>query len=591
MLRTHYCGELRKKNVGEKVKLVGWVATRRDHGDIIFIDLRDRYGLTQIVFDPARNKEAHENSHALRNEYCVLVHGAVSERPVGTKNEKIPTGEIEIYVEKLEILSESLTLPFEVKDGENVSEEVRLKYRYLDLRRNSMQRKLEMRHKAYKHIINFLDSEKFLYIDTPMLTKSTPEGARDYLVPSRVQQGSFYALPQSPQIFKQILMVSGCERYFQLARCFRDEDLRADRQPEFMQIDIEMSFIDVEDIFDVCERMFKGLYLELLGKELKTPFPRMPHHEAVSRYGCDKPDTRFDVFLHELTEDVKDSEFKVFKNVVASGGKVIALAAPGYKDISRKEIDDLTAFVGEYGAKGLAYFKVEDTGLTSQISKFFNEATLKLFKEKTGAKPGDMIFMVADDKKTAYDAMSALRLKIGRDKNLIDKSRFNFLWIVDFPLFAYNKDEKRWESEHHPFTNFYPEDMAHIDKGDLGKVRSKSYDLVLNGSEIGSGSIRIHRRDVQKKIFDILGITDEECQVKFGFMLEAFQYGPPPHGGVAFGLDRLITLFTGDSSIREVIAFPKNQKGACPLSGAPSMVDEKQLRDLGIKLKPGQSNA
>jgi aspartyl-tRNA synthetase len=585
MIRTHNCGELNTKNIGKEATLSGWVASRRDHGEIIFMDLRDKHGVTQIVFDPEKNREVHKQAHELKNEFCIKVQGKVSPRPEGTVNPKIPTGEIEVEVDQIEVLSESATPPFEIKENINVSEEVRLKYRYLDLRRDVMQEKLKIKHKVYKYVMDFLDSEDFISVETPILTKSTPEGARDYLVPCRVQRGSFYALPQSPQIFKQLLMVAGVEKYFQLARCFRDEDLRADRQPEFTQLDMEMSFVEQDDIFDVCERMFKGLFEEVMKKDVEVPFERMDYDEAMGRYGSDKPDMRFEMFLYDLTEDIKESEFKVFKDVVSSGGIVTGLAAPGCAELSRKEIDVLTSYVGEFGAKGLAYFKVEKDKITSPITKFFSQDMLELFKKKTGAKDGDMIFMVADSKDVAQEALGALRLRIGREKGLVDTKKFKFLWVVNFPLFRFNKDENRWVSEHHPFTGFNEEDMKFLDEGELSKVRSKSYDLVLNGSEIGSGSVRIHRRDVQQKIFDVLGLTKEECRKKFGFLLDAFRYGPPPHGGIAFGMDRLITLFTGDSSIREVIPFPKTQKGISLLSGAPSSVTEEQLRELGIKLR------
>ncbi|HPN72830.1 MAG TPA: aspartate--tRNA ligase [Candidatus Omnitrophota bacterium] len=585
MTRTHNCAELSIGDSGKEVTLSGWVSSRRDHGEIIFVDLRDKHGVTQIVFDPARNRDTHLKAHDIRNEFCVKVRGRVAPRPEGTINKAISTGEIEVDVEDIEILSAAGTLPFEIKDGIQVSEDVRLRYRYLDLRRPSMQNKLKVRHKISKFIGDFLDGEGFISVETPMLTKSTPEGARDYIVPSRLQQGDFYALPQSPQIFKQLLMVAGVERYFQIVRCFRDEDLRADRQPEFTQIDMEMSFVEQDDILDICERMFKGLFSKVLGIEIETPFRRMDHAEAMSKYGSDKPDTRFDVLLSDITDEMASCGFKVFRSVISSGGRVMALAAPGYGSLSRKEIDELISFAGEYGAKGLAYLKVEENGLTSQISKFFTPEELKTIREKTSAVPGDMIFMVADDKDVAYQALGALRLKIGRDKGLIDRSRYDFLWVVNFPLFKFNKEEKRWVSEHHPFTSLAEEDMGFLDSGDLGKIRSKSYDLVLNGSEIGSGSIRIHNREVQNKIFSALGLTENECAEKFGFLLEAFSFGAPPHGGVAFGMDRLITLFTGDSSIREVIPFPKTQKGICPLTGAPSGVSEEQLRDLGIKIK------
>ncbi len=594
MIRTHTCGELTAKDIKRDVVLCGWIVARRDHGEIIFMDLWDKHGMTQIVFDPEENKTAHEKAHQLRNEYCVKIYGKVAKRPEGTINPKITTGEIEIDVDKIEVLSESDTTPFEIREDwgkKNISEEVRLKYRYLDLRRPSMLERLRIRHKVCKSFSDFLDGEGFISVETPMLTKSTPEGARDYLVPCRIQQGSFYALPQSPQIFKQLLMVGGVEKYFQIVRCFRDEDLRADRQPEFTQLDMEMSFVEQDDIFDVCERMFKKLFKDVAGVDIKIPFRRMDYDEAMDRYGSDKPDTRFDLFLHDLAGEVKDCDFKIFRDVLAAGGRVMGLAAPGYGGISRKEIDDLTSFAADHEARGLAYFKVEENGLVSPVAKFFSKGTLEALRERTGAKTGDMIFMVADaDKDIARGALGALRLKIGRDKGLIDQDRFDLLWVVNFPLFKWNRDEKRWVSEHHPFTLFREEDMEFLDKGELDKVRSLSYDCVLNGSEIASGSIRIHRRDIQKKIFDTLGLTKEECEVKFGFLLEAFKYGPPPHGGLAFGIDRLITMFTKDQSIREVIPFPKTQKGVCPLTGAPTPVDNKQLGELGLKLVKARNN-
>ncbi|MBU1084134.1 MAG: aspartate--tRNA ligase [Candidatus Omnitrophota bacterium] len=591
MIRTHTCGELTAGDKGKEVVLCGWVSSRRDHGDIIFMDMRDKHGITQIVFDPKRNADTHAGAHDLRIEYCVKIKGKVSMRPEETVNKKISTGEIEVEADSIDIFSRSETPPFEVKDDIDVSEEVRLKYRYIDLRRDVMQKKLTMKHCVYKFINAFLDEEGFISVETPMLTKSTPEGARDYLVPCRLHEGSFYALPQSPQIFKQLLMVAGVEKYFQIVRCFRDEDLRADRQPEFTQLDMEMSFADENDIMDVCERLFKGLFKEVIGRDIEAPFVRLDYEEAAMRYGSDKPDTRFGVLLNDLTDEAAESDFKIFKEVAASGGKIMALAAPGYAASSRKEIDDLTSFAAEYGAKGLAYFKVEKDSITSPITKFFSPELLEKFRLKTGAKPGDMIFMVADSKETACGALGALRLLIGKKKGLIDKDSFNFLWIINFPLFKFNAEDKRWVSEHHPFTSFKEADGEYIEKKEMGKVRSRSYDLVLNGSEIGSGSIRIHDKDVQKKIFEVLGLSDEECEKKFGFLLEAFKYGPPPHGGVAFGLDRLVSIFTGDPSIREVIPFPKTQKGTCLLTDAPSRVNDEQLRDLGIRLrKDGKNN-
>ncbi|MFH1847287.1 MAG: aspartate--tRNA ligase [Candidatus Omnitrophota bacterium] len=584
MLRTHTCGELTSKDIEREVCLAGWISTRRDHGEVIFMDIRDKHGITQVVFNPDKNKEAHLAAHGLRNEYCVKITGKVSKRPEGTVNPKIGTGEIEIEVLKIDILSEADNLPFEIWDDASVSEEIRLKYRYLDLRRPVMQEKLYLRHKVYKFIMDFLDKEDFVFVETPMLTKSTPEGARDYLVPSRLQKQDFYALPQSPQLFKQILMVSGVEKYFQIARCFRDEDLRADRQPEFTQLDMEMSFVEQDDVLDVCERLFFGLLQDVMSKEVKLPLRRIDYKEAMNRYGSDKPDTRFDVLLHDFSEIVSKSEFKVFKDAVASGGVVKGLAAPGYGGISRKNIDDLTAFVGEYGARGLAYFKVEGDKLSSPIAKFFEPDVLCLLKKETGAENGDMIFMVADSETVVCESLGALRLKIGKDKGLINEDEIDLFWVVNFPLFKFNKDENRWISEHHPFTSFRQEDMEFFEKGDFLKVVSCSYDLVMNGNEIGSGSIRIHNKDVQKKIFEALGLTEEECRTKFGFLLDAFCFGPPPHGGVAFGLDRILAILTKEKSIREVIPFPKTQKGICPLTGAPSAVNDTQLRELGIRL-------
>jgi aspartyl-tRNA synthetase len=584
MLRDRNCGELNINDVTKDVTLCGWIASRRDHGEIIFMDLRDKHGVTQIVFDPEKDRQLHGRAHELRNEYCVMVKGKVLERPEGTVNPALPTGEIEVEVKSFDVLSEALTPPFEIKDDLKVSEELRLKYRYLDLRRPSMMRKLEIKSKIFRHITQFLDEKGFMNIETPMLTKSTPEGARDFLVPSRTNPGEFYALPQSPQIFKQILMVSGAEKYFQIVRCFRDEDLRADRQPEFTQLDMEMSFVEQEDILGVCEELFSCLFEKVLDKRIDIPFRRMTHAESMSLYGTDKPDTRFEMLLADLSGDVAGCEFKIFRQAVEKGGQVKAVAAPGCAGMSRKEIDDLTSYAAEYGAKGLAYFKVAGDGLESPVSKFFSREEQELFIKKTSAKEGDMIFMVADEAEVVADALSAVRLRIGKEKGLIDPGALNFLWVVDFPLFKDNKEEQKWVSEHHPFTSFREEDAVHLDSGDLGRIRSSSYDLVLNGSEIASGSIRIHKKDIQQKVFNALRLSEEECAEKFGFLLEAFDYGPPPHGGIAFGLDRIITLFTGDDSIREVIPFPKTQRGTCPLTSAPSPVDRAQLTDLGLRL-------
>ena len=586
MLRTHTCCELNEKDIGKTVKLCGWVGSRRDHGSLIFIDLRDGYGLTQIVFDPKTHPMVHKEAEGLRSEFVISVEGSVESRPEGTNNDKLPTGKIEVRGRKLEILNRSLTPPFEITDAINISEEARLKYRYLDIRRPSMQKALRLRHKVCKLARDYFDERNFVEVETPILTKSTPEGARDYLVPSRVNPGMFYALPQSPQLFKQLLMVSSLDRYFQIAKCFRDEDLRADRQPEFTQFDIEMSFITEEDIYELSEGLMKKIFKGAIGVDLKTPFPRLKYSEAMARFGCDKPDTRFGLELVEITDLVKDCRFKIFHEVIKKGGKVIAINAKGCGAYSRGQVDELIEFVKGYGAKGLANFKVGKACLVSQIDKFFTKDELSAINEVMSGLDGDMIFIVADSKKIACDSMANLRKLFGKRLNLIDEKRFEFLWIVDFPLFQYNDEEKRWESEHHPFTSCHPDDVGLLEKGsDLGIVRSRSYDLVINGTEIGSGSIRIHDRKMQELIFKTIGISDEDALTRFGFLLDAFKYGAPPHGGVAFGLDRLMTFFTGSESIRDVIAFPKTQKAFCPMTSAPSAVDEKQLNELNIKIK------
>jgi len=585
MLRTHTCGELTDSDIGKTVALCGWVGSRRDHGNLIFIDLRDGYGITQVVFNPSLDKAVHGIAEALRPEYVVRIEGNVEPRPSGTQNLKIPTGKIEVAAKSVELFNKAETPPFEITDDVAVTEESRLKYRYLDLRRGTMQKNLRLRHKVSKLARDYFDSRNFLEVETPILTKSTPEGARDYLVPSRVNHGAFYALPQSPQLFKQILMVSSMDRYFQIAKCFRDEDLRADRQPEFTQFDIEMSFVTEEDIFEISEGLMKKLFKEAIGVDLKVPFPRLKYSESMARFGCDKPDTRFALELAEITGIVKDSGFKIFQDVVKKGGKIIAINAKGCASYSRGQIDELTEFVKGYGAKGLANFKCTGDGLSSQIDKFFKAEELSSIRKALSASDGDMIFIVADSKRVAYDSMSNLRKLLGKRLNLIDEKSFNFLWITDFPLFQYSEEEKRWNSEHHPFTAVHPEDMKLLEKGEsMDAIRSRSYDLVINGTEIGSGSIRIHDRKMQELIFKTIGISEAEARLRFGFLLDAFRYGAPPHGGVAFGLDRLMTLFIGCESIRDVIAFPKTQKAFCPMTSAPSPVDEKQLDELGIKI-------
>ncbi|MDD3904965.1 MAG: aspartate--tRNA ligase [Candidatus Omnitrophica bacterium] len=586
MLRTHTCGELNDKSVGKNVVLCGWVANRRDHGNIIFIDLRDGYGLTQIVFNPQATVEVHGIAEELRAEFVVRIEGPVALRPAGTENPKLKTGLIEVHAEKVSILNKADTPPFEINDNISVTEETRLKYRYLDLRRGTMQKSMRLRHKVCKVARDYFDEKGFVEVETPILTKSTPEGARDYLVPSRVNHGMFYALPQSPQLFKQILMISSFDRYFQIAKCFRDEDLRADRQPEFTQFDIEMSFVTEEDIYALSEGLMKDIFKKSIGYDLRVPFPRLKYSEAMARYGCDKPDTRFALELAEINGLVADSQFKIFQDVLKKGGRIIAINAKGCGGYSRGEIDQLVEFVKEYGAKGLANFKCEGDLLVSPIAKFFTKEELSSIKSRLAAVDADMIFMVADKERVAYEAMAALRKHLGKKLGLIDEKRFDFLWITDFPLFKYNDEEKRWESEHHPFTSVHPDDIKLLETGkDLDKVRSRSYDLVINGTEIGSGSIRIHERKMQELIFKTIGISDEQARLRFGFLLDAFRYGAPPHGGVAFGLDRLMTFLTGCDSIRDVIAFPKTQKAFCPMTSAPSDVETKQLDELGIKIK------
>jgi len=586
MHRTHTCGELTAKNLEKRVTLAGWVHRRRDHGGLIFIDLRDRYGLTQIVFNPAKSKELHDAATALRGEYVVAVEGEVCLRPKGTENPKIKTGEIEIAVSKLTVLNIAQTPPFEIEDESQISEELRFTYRFVDLRRKSARDKLIIRHKVCHITRNFLEGEGFVEVETPILTKSTPEGARDYLVPSRLNPGKFYALPQSPQLFKQILMVAGMDRYFQIAKCFRDEDLRADRQPEFTQLDIEMSFVDVDDVLDLTERLIKAIFKEAIGVELKTPFPRIKHSEAMERFGTDKPDTRFAMELVELTDILRGGQFQTFEKVIASGGIIKALNLKNKADISRSEIDVLTELAIKSGAKGLAYFKAGEGVVDSPISKFFDAGRVSEMLKKMNAAKGDMILAVADKKETVNDVLSHLRIQLAEKYNLIEKNKFNFLWVVEFPWFKYNGEEKRWEAEHHPFTAPYDEDISLIETNPE-KVRAKAYDLVLNGVEISSGSIRIHDRQTQAKIFKAIGLSEQEISSRFGFLLEAFSYGAPPHGGIAPGLDRLIAMMTGSESIRDVIAFPKTQKAVCFMTGAPSDVSEKQLKELGLNLKKG----
>jgi aspartyl-tRNA synthetase len=588
-MRTHYCGLLNTDQLDKTVSLCGWAHRRRDHGGVIFIDLRDREGLAQIVCDPDR-AEMFKIAESVRNEFVLRITGKVRHRPAGTTNSNITSGEIEILCHEIEVLNTALTPPFQM-DDENLSETVRLTHRVIDLRRPQMQKNMMLRYKVAMAFRRFLDSRGFIDIETPMLTKSTPEGARDYLVPSRVHPGEFFALPQSPQLFKQLLMVAGFDRYYQITKCFRDEDLRADRQPEFTQVDIETSFLNETQITALMEEMIRTVFKETLDVELPNPFPRMTHAEAMARYGSDKPDLRVTLELTEVTDAVKDVAFKVFAGVANSeNGRVAALLVPNGAAFSRGEIDDYTRFVGIYGAKGLAYIKVNDitqlneTGLQSPIVKNLHQVALKSIIQRTGAANGDIIFFGADKEKIVNDALGALRARIGHDKGYTNGKAWMPLWVVDFPMFEYDEEAKRWNACHHPFTAPKDEHLALLGS-DPGRCLAKAYDLVLNGSEIGGGSVRIHQEKAQSQVFRALNIGAEEAQLKFGFLLDALQYGAPPHGGLAFGLDRIVAMMTGSESIRDVIAFPKTQRAQCLLTQAPSAVDERQLRDLHIRLR------
>jgi len=584
--RTNSCGELRKKDIGKEVVLMGWVQNRRDHGGLIFIDIRDRDGLTQIVFDPEESAESHQKAHKIKNEYVIAVKGIVVPRLPGSENPNISTGDIEVRVKQIRILNISEALPFNIDDKLEISDNLRLKYRYLDLRRPKMQRNIKLRHQICMEIRNYLNNKGFLDIETPFLTKSTPEGARDYIVPSRVNPGKFYALPQSPQLFKQLLMIAGFERYYQIVRCFRDEDLRADRAPEFTQLDMEMSFIDREEVFSLIEGMFAYLFKKIFKVEIATPFLKMDYQEAISKYGTDKPDLRFGMEIIDLTKVFNKSSFKVFQEVLSNQGKICAIKIEEDKQFSRKKFDDLQLFISSFGAKGLSFIKFkEGKDIQSSIAKFLSSEEIEKIRRETKAQPGNIILIVADQEKIVYETLGNLRLKIATDLNLIrkGKEKYNFLWVTNFPLLTYNQEEKRFEAVHHPFTAPLDKDLELLDSDPL-KVRSKAYDLVLNGNEIGGGSIRIHNNVIQKKIFNLLGIDDEKDEQKFGFLLQALKYGAPPHGGIAFGLDRLVMILAGARSIREVIAFPKTQKATCLLTDAPSEVDLKQLKELHIKL-------
>jgi aspartyl-tRNA synthetase len=587
--RTHHCGQLDKSHVGQEVIINGWVQKRRDLGGLIFLDLRDRSGVVQVVFNPEISEEAARLADKVRSQYVLAIRGEVIERSPDTINPKMKTGEIEIQGKEMEVLNESKTPPFMIQDDVDVDETVRLKYRYLDLRRPVMQRTLQLRHQAMQVARRFLDRNGFVEVETPMLTRSTPEGARDYLVPSRVHHGEFYALPQSPQIFKQLLMVSGMERYFQIVRCFRDEDLRADRQPEFTQIDIEASFLEPEQFLSMMEELVAELFQETIGVDVPRPFQRLTYQEAMERYGSDKPDLRFGMELVDLSEIVKESRFKVFASTVSGGGKVKAINAKGCAGWSRKEVDLWGQTAQELGAKGLAWLAFKEEGLKGPVAKFLSEDEVAQIGRAMDAQTGDMILFVADKPQTVNDVLGELRLRLGKALNLIDEKAFRFAWITEFPLLTYDEEDGRYYANHHPFTMPMEDDIPLL-KTDPGKVRAKAYDMVLNGYEIGGGSQRIHRREVQEAMFKALGFTMEEAREQFGFMMDAFEYGAPPHGGIAFGFDRIVMLLAGRSNLRDCIAFPKTASASCLMTEAPSPVDEKQLDELHIQVKEKPSH-
>lgn len=580
--RNLMCGELRESQVGQKVTVMGWVQRKRNLGGLVFIDLRDRTGLLQVVFGEEINKEAFEKADLAKPEYCIAVTGEVIKREAPNAN--LPTGMVELKGENIKILSESETPPIYIKEDLDASENIRLKYRYLDLRRPDMQKILMIRHKAAKIVRDYLDENGFLEMETPMLTKSTPEGARDYLVPSRNYPGMFYALPQSPQIFKQLLMVSGFDRYFQIVKCFRDEDLRSNRQPEFTQIDLEMSFVELNDVIALNEGLIQRVFKEVIGEEVKLPIRRMPYAEAMNKYGSDKPDLRFGMEIKDITEAVRGTEFAVFKNAIENGGSVRAIVAENSADMGRKKLDKLGEFVKTYKAKGLAWIAYKEDEIKSPISKFFDEAGMQAIIEAAGAKTGDLILIVADMDNVVLQSLGALRLELAKELGILENNKeFNFVWITEFPLLEYDEEENRYVALHHPFTSPMDEDLQYLDT-DPKRVRAKAYDIVLNGEELGGGSIRIHDTKLQEKMFSLLGFSQESAWERFGFLLEAFKYGPPPHGGLAYGLDRMVMFLAGTDNIKDVIAFPKNQNAYCPMSEAPNVVEEKQLKELGISI-------